>query len=92
MTALVSPEHVDVLVIGAGLSGDEGYPPEFKGSERFAGQIVHPQNWADDIDYAGKRGDRRRARIGGHRSDQDVHRDRARALLRSPMYVSSRHT
>jgi monooxygenase len=34
---------------------DEGYTPEFKGSERFAGQIVHPQHWTDDIDYAGKR-------------------------------------
>jgi monooxygenase len=34
---------------------DEGYTPEFRGSERFAGQIVHPQHWSEDIDYAGKR-------------------------------------
>jgi monooxygenase len=34
---------------------DEGYTPEFPGSERFAGQIVHPQHWSEDIDYAGKR-------------------------------------
>jgi monooxygenase len=34
---------------------DEGYTPEFKGTERFAGQVVHPQRWADDVDYAGKR-------------------------------------
>ncbi len=34
---------------------DEGYTPEFPGSERFAGQIVHPQRWSEDIDYAGKR-------------------------------------
>src|SRR5271166_266124 len=33
---------------------DEGYTPDFPGTERFAGQIVHPQQWADDIDYAGK--------------------------------------
>ena len=34
---------------------DAGYTPHFEGSERFAGRIVHPQNWPDDIDYAGKR-------------------------------------
>jgi monooxygenase len=34
---------------------DEGYTPEFAGAERFAGRIVHPQQWSDDIDYAGKR-------------------------------------
>jgi monooxygenase len=34
---------------------DEGYTPEFEGVERFHGQIVHPQHWPDDLDYAGKR-------------------------------------
>ena len=34
---------------------DEGYTPEFPGSERFAGAIVHPQHWPEDLDYAGKR-------------------------------------
>jgi monooxygenase len=34
---------------------DEGYTPEFPGTERFGGRIVHPQFWTDDIDYAGKR-------------------------------------
>jgi monooxygenase len=34
---------------------DEGYTPQFEGTERFAGRIVHPQQWSDDIDYAGKR-------------------------------------
>ena len=34
---------------------DEGYTPEFPGSERFEGQIVHPQRWTEDIEYAGKR-------------------------------------
>ena len=33
----------------------EGYTPEFPGRERFTGQIVHPQQWPDDLDYAGKR-------------------------------------
>jgi cation diffusion facilitator CzcD-associated flavoprotein CzcO len=34
---------------------DQGYTPEFPGAERFAGKIVHPQFWPDDVDYAGKR-------------------------------------
>jgi monooxygenase len=34
---------------------DEGYTPDFQGTERFVGRIVHPQHWSEDIDYAGKR-------------------------------------
>ena len=34
---------------------DQGYTPEFAGIERFQGQIVHPQHWPEDLDYAGKR-------------------------------------
>jgi monooxygenase len=34
---------------------DEGYSPSFPGAERFAGQIVHPQHWPEDLDYEGKR-------------------------------------
>ena len=34
---------------------DQGYTPDFPGSERFAGRIVHPQKWSDDIVYAGKK-------------------------------------
>jgi cation diffusion facilitator CzcD-associated flavoprotein CzcO len=34
---------------------DQGYSPEFPGVERFSGQVVHPQDWTDDIDYEGKR-------------------------------------
>jgi monooxygenase len=33
----------------------EGYTPEFPGSNRFAGQVVHPQKWPDDLAYADKR-------------------------------------
>jgi monooxygenase len=32
-----------------------GYTPEWEGMDRFAGRIVHPQTWPDDLDYAGKR-------------------------------------
>lgn len=31
-----------------------GYTPEFEGTERFKGRIVHPQHWPEDLDYAGK--------------------------------------
>jgi monooxygenase len=34
---------------------DHGYTPAFRGTERFRGPIVHPQQWTEDIDYAGKR-------------------------------------
>ena len=34
---------------------DEGYSPTFVGSDDFAGTIVHPQHWPEDLDYAGKK-------------------------------------
>jgi monooxygenase len=33
----------------------EGYTPVFPGSERFAGLVVHPQKWPEDLAYADKR-------------------------------------
>lgn len=33
---------------------DEGYTPEFPGLDNFAGTVVHPQHWPEDLDYAGK--------------------------------------
>src|SRR3954466_3204572 len=32
-----------------------GYRPEFPGEKNFAGRIVHPQAWPDDLDYSGRR-------------------------------------
>ena len=32
----------------------EGYTPDWTGMAYFKGQIVHPQNWPDDLDYKGK--------------------------------------
>ncbi len=32
-----------------------GYTPDFAGTDRFKGRIVHPQKWTSDIDYKGKR-------------------------------------
>jgi monooxygenase len=34
---------------------DEGYTPEFEGTERFSGEIIHPQKWPEDVDHTGKR-------------------------------------
>lgn len=34
---------------------EAGYTPEFEGAADFAGRIVHPQKWTEDIDYSGKR-------------------------------------
>ena len=32
-----------------------GHRPHFEGEEDFAGRIVHPQHWPEDLDYTGKR-------------------------------------
>jgi monooxygenase len=34
---------------------DQGYQPRFEGQDDFAGTIVHPQHWPDDLDWSGKR-------------------------------------
>lgn len=33
----------------------QGYTPEWPGMEGYKGQIVHPQNWPEDLSYKGKR-------------------------------------
>lgn len=32
-----------------------GHTPEFAGLEQFQGTVVHPQQWPEDLDYAGRR-------------------------------------
>ena len=32
-----------------------GYTPHWEGMESFAGRIVHPQNWPDDLDVSGRK-------------------------------------
>jgi monooxygenase len=34
---------------------DEGYTPEFDGTKDFSGQIIHAQQWPEELDYRGKR-------------------------------------
>jgi cation diffusion facilitator CzcD-associated flavoprotein CzcO len=44
-----------LLTCGGYYDYAEGHMPEFAGRDDFKGRIVHPQQWRDDIDYAGKR-------------------------------------
>ena len=34
---------------------DQGYTPEWTGADSFQGEIIHPQQWHEGVDYAGKR-------------------------------------
>jgi len=34
---------------------DEGFTPEFEGRDRFRGEVIHPQHWPEDLEYADKR-------------------------------------
>ena len=34
---------------------EKGYTPAFPGMDRFTGEIVHPQQWPEDLDYHRKR-------------------------------------
>lgn len=46
----------DFFVVATGYYDyEEGYTPDFAGIDDFQGQVVHPQHWPDDLDYAGKR-------------------------------------
>ncbi len=71
---------------------EEGYTPEFAGTADFAGRIIHPQQWPEDLDYAGKRV----VVIGSGATAVTLVPEMARTaghvtmLQRSPTYVVSR--
>lgn len=44
-----------VFAAGGYYRYEAGFTPEFAGREDFRGQIVHPQAWPEDLDYAGKK-------------------------------------
>ncbi|RKQ84954.1 cation diffusion facilitator CzcD-associated flavoprotein CzcO [Solirubrobacter pauli] len=44
-----------LYVCGGYYRYDQGYLPSFAGAETFRGEIIHPQFWPEDLDYAGKR-------------------------------------
>lgn len=44
------------LLMGTGYYDyNNGYSPEFQGSEDFKGQIVHPQHWPENLNYSSKK-------------------------------------
>jgi len=55
-----SEEEINIrcnfLLMCAGYySYEKGYTPEFKGQELFQGQVVHPQQWPENLDYHNKK-------------------------------------
>ena len=71
---------------------DAGYAPSFPGTDRFKGEIVHPQKWTDAIDYAGKRvvvigSGATAVTLVPSMADKAAH---VTMLQRSPTYVVSR--
>jgi len=34
---------------------DAGYTPDFPGIDDFAGRVIHPQQWPEDLDYTGQK-------------------------------------
>jgi len=34
---------------------DQGYLPNYAGADQFAGQLLHPQQWPEQLDWTGKR-------------------------------------
>ncbi|HTU61988.1 MAG TPA: NAD(P)/FAD-dependent oxidoreductase, partial [Polyangiales bacterium] len=44
-----------VLMCSGYYAYESAYTPHFEGAGDFAGPIVHPQFWSDQVDYAGKR-------------------------------------
>ena len=44
-----------LLMCGGYYRYEQAHTPEFKGRDTFAGTVVHPQFWPEDLDYAGKR-------------------------------------
>ncbi|MEI2729085.1 MAG: NAD(P)/FAD-dependent oxidoreductase [Candidatus Nanopelagicales bacterium] len=49
---------------------EQGFSPTFEGSDEFAGTIVHPQHWPEDLEYC--REARGRDRQWRYRSDADA--------------------
>jgi len=48
--------HCGFILMCAGYySYEQGFTPEFEGRERFTGEIIHPQEWPEDLDYQGKK-------------------------------------
>ena len=80
-----------LLMCSGYYSYDEPYRPTFEGEDDFEGVLFHPQQWPDDLDYAGKRvvviGSGATAMTVVPAMAADV--DHITMLQRSPTYVVS---
>lgn len=81
------------LLMGSGYYRyDQGYTPDFPGSDRFQGTIIHPQQWQEDLDYT----DQKVIVIGSGATAVTLvpamAKDAAKVtmLQRSPTYIISR--
>jgi len=55
-TGEIVTHTANVLLMCAGYyKYDQAHAPRFEGQERFAGPIIHPQFWPEDLDYTGKK-------------------------------------
>jgi len=43
-----------ILMCSGYYSYERGHTPEFKGRQRFGGEIIHPQQWPENLDYRDK--------------------------------------
>jgi monooxygenase len=51
-----STATANYLYVGAGYYDyDDPYNPNFPGRDSFKGEVIHPQFWPDNLDYAGKK-------------------------------------
>jgi len=56
ITDEITTIRCNLLLMCAGYYNyEQGYLPEFRGSDNFRGEIVHPQHWPEDLDYSDKK-------------------------------------
>jgi monooxygenase len=54
-TGVISTYEASWLYVCSGYYRyDHGYEPELPQLDRYGGQVIHPQHWPNDLDYAGK--------------------------------------
>ncbi len=44
-----------LFMCGGYYNYEKAHTPEFEGAETFKGQVIHPQFWPEELDYAGKK-------------------------------------
>ena len=81
-----------LLMCSGYYSYQQGYTPQFNGSDRFEGTVVHPQKWSENLDYRNKKV----VVIGSGATAvtlvPEIAKDAERVVMlqRSPTYIVSR--